>query len=92
MIYFLLLLYNKMYYFRDVDYFILWNEPFYNNFNRNDIDTILKYKSLKQELIKNINYQWRFSINNKRDITRIIKEINLIITKYDFCINDNEYS
>jgi hypothetical protein len=80
-----------MYYFRDVDNFILWDEPFYNNFNRNNLDILLNYKSLKQELIKNINYQWRFNTNNKKEITRIIKEINKIITRFDFCINDCEY-
>ena len=80
-----------MYYFRDIDDFILWNEPFYNNFNRNELKDIMEYKSLKEELIKNVNYQWKYSTIDKRSIKPIIKKINAIIYKYNFCIKDITY-
>ena len=80
-----------MYYFTDIDDFILWNEPFYNNLNRRELKDITKYKSLKEDLIKNVNYQWKNNMIDKRDITPIIKKINTIITKHGFCIKDNTY-
>jgi hypothetical protein len=81
-----------MFTFTDIDDFILWNEPFYNNFNRNEIVDLIKYKRLKHSLILNINYQWRYSVSCKKEISKLIVEINKIITLYNFCINDCNYT
>ena len=82
---------NNMYIFTDIDDFILWNEPFYHNFCRVDFNNVIKYKLLKEELIKNINYQWRFNLNSKKEIKHLIKEINNIIQNHNFCIKDSNY-
>jgi hypothetical protein len=80
-----------MYTFVDIDDFILWDEPFYNNINRNELVDLMKYKSLKYDLILNVNYEWRYGVSCKKAINKIILEINKIIILYDFCINDCNY-
>lgn len=80
-----------MHNFTDIDDFILWKEPFNMSLNRTNLQERIDYNSLKEELIKHVNYQWRTGISYKKEIYNLINKINKILIKHDFCIHDTMY-